>query len=380
MPVFDQGYQHWSGKFLGPGFGWLAITRQGVRAQLKNRRTKYLIIMAWVPAIVLVLYLALWGMLEQKSDFLKPFAFLLQIFPPEILEGPKAYRTSVWTLAFNFFLWMEVGLSLLLTLIIGPDLISQDLRFNALPLYLSRPLNRRDYFLGKWGVIGTFIGAVTVLPVVIAYLVGVAFSLDLSVVRDTWHILVACVAFGIVVAAVSGLVMLALSSLSRNSRVVAAMWMGFWIMSWLVAGALITTSSRGANSPQEMNTYWKIVSFPGNLDALRKGMLNTDAAYAQLKASYLKAMQSVVKTARIAETARRGPIARIFGGRRRDQDAQSERGANDIEQLSKLPAPPFIEALRPPFPWSWAAAVLAALSVLSLCILSTRVRSLDRLR
>jgi len=34
----------------------------------------------------------------------------------------------------------------------------------------------------------------------------------------------------------------------------------------------------------------------------------------------------------------------------------------------------------PQFPWTWSAAVLAALFGLSLCILSTRVKSLDRLR
>ena len=31
MPIFDQGYQHWSGKLWGHGWRWLAITRHGVR-------------------------------------------------------------------------------------------------------------------------------------------------------------------------------------------------------------------------------------------------------------------------------------------------------------------------------------------------------------
>ena len=42
----------------------------------------------------------------------------------------------------------------LLVLLVGPSLISQDLRFNAIPLYFSRPLRRFDYFVGKLGVIG----------------------------------------------------------------------------------------------------------------------------------------------------------------------------------------------------------------------------------
>ena len=76
---------------------------------------------------------------------------------------------------------------MLLVLVVGPDLVSQDLRFNALPLYFSRPLRRIDYFLGKLGVIALFLAAVAVVPAVAAYLLGVAFSLDFAVVRDTWR-------------------------------------------------------------------------------------------------------------------------------------------------------------------------------------------------
>ena len=44
MPILDQGYQHWNGQLRGHAWRWLTITRQGVRAQLKNR---------WVWAMIL---------------------------------------------------------------------------------------------------------------------------------------------------------------------------------------------------------------------------------------------------------------------------------------------------------------------------------------
>ena len=31
MPIFDQGYQHWTGHLSGHAWRWLAITRHGVR-------------------------------------------------------------------------------------------------------------------------------------------------------------------------------------------------------------------------------------------------------------------------------------------------------------------------------------------------------------
>ena len=43
-----------------------------------------------------------------------------------------------------------------LVLLVGPELISQDLRFNAMPLYFARPVRRLDYFVGKLGVIAVY--------------------------------------------------------------------------------------------------------------------------------------------------------------------------------------------------------------------------------
>ncbi len=37
MPIFDQGYQHWTGELTGHAWRWLAITRHGVRVGMKNR-------------------------------------------------------------------------------------------------------------------------------------------------------------------------------------------------------------------------------------------------------------------------------------------------------------------------------------------------------
>src|SRR5260370_40939913 len=102
-----------------------------------------------------------------------------------------------------------------LVVVAGPGLISRDLRFNALPLYFARPLTRLDYFLGKLGVIGALVGTVAVVPAVLAYVVGVCFSLDLGVVRDTYRVLLASIAYGCVITLSAGTLILAMSSLTR---------------------------------------------------------------------------------------------------------------------------------------------------------------------
>src|SRR5947208_1497662 len=81
-------------------------------------------------------------------------------------------------------------------------------------LDFARPLRRFDYFLGKLGVIGALVAAVAVVPAVFAYVMGVCFSLDFTVIRDTYRLLLASVVYGLVIAVSVGTLMLALSSLT----------------------------------------------------------------------------------------------------------------------------------------------------------------------
>lgn len=351
MPIFDQGYQHWNGRLAGFTWRWLAISRQGARQQIRRRFTKWVVASAFVPAIMLATFLMIWGLLEQKSLILQPFMFLIQGLPDEIRSGPKPYRAAVWTFAFNVFFWVETFFAMILVLFVGPDLVSQDLRFNAVPLYLSRPIRRRDYFLGKLGVIAVFLAAVAIAPAVAAYLLGLAFSLDPTVLRDTWRVLFGSLVYGLIVVVSAGTLMLAISSLSRNSRLVGAAWVGLWVMSNVSAGVLTET----------VKAEWcPVVSYTTNLDRLREELLDMPSA----RKKFLDLWESSQSAAR--EVVRpRVP----FGRRFRPPPPPPDRPPPPLETP---------EYLR--YDWTWSAGVLGAIFAVSALTLTTRVKSLDRLK
>jgi ABC-2 type transport system permease protein len=220
---------------------------------------------------------------------------------------------------------VQLFFAMVLVLLVGPDLISQDLRSNAIPLYLSRPIRRFDYFLGKLGVIAVYLSAVTLGPLLVAYTLGVACSLDLGVVRDTAWLLLGGLGYCVVIIVSAGTLMLALSSLSKNSRQVSALWVVLWVVSGTVYRVL----------EDSVRAKWcPLVSYTANLRRLGLAMLGTEAAWE--------------------------PIARIF-------------------QI----APTATEAPNPylsNYPWTWSAGVLAGLWGFSLCLLGLRVRTLDRLK
>jgi ABC-2 type transport system permease protein len=353
MPVFDQGYQHWSGELSGHAWRWLAITRHGVRVGMTGRLLRLVLLVAWLPAIALVFMLCLWGLLERNSDLITSFAPLFGFLDPAILAGPRPFRVEIWTLSYSFFLATELRFAMILILLVGPNLISQDLRYNALPLYFSRPLRRSDYFLGKLGVIVAFLAMVIIVPSLIAYVLGLLFSLDITIVRDTFGILLASIAYGLVIALSAGFLILALSSLSRNSRYIALFWLGIWIVSSTLSGILgeidreqrvhqarraVQEAGREDIPADELlaaKTNWRpLVSYTANLSRVGQHLLGTDACWDKL--SQLQ------------------PVSQ------RRQFLLEFQGAQ--------------------YPWYWSAVVLAGLLGLSVCILNFAIKSLDRLR
>jgi ABC-2 type transport system permease protein len=255
MPIFDQGYQHWKGELSGHAWRWLAITRHGVRIGMQGRVFRMVLLVSLLPAVGLATALCLWGLIERKSDLVTTIVQFLassQILSPGVVADPRHYRLEIWTLCYNFFLSLELTLSMILIVLVGPNLISQDLRFNALPLYLSRPLRRIDYLAGKLGVIAAFLGLAIIVPCLLTYALGLLFSLDLTIVKDTYRLLLASVAYGVVIILSSGMLILALSSLSRNSRYVALFWLSIWIVTNIVSGVLETT-----NQVQRRQAYYR---------------------------------------------------------------------------------------------------------------------------
>ena len=354
MPIFDQGYQHWSGNLSGHAWRWFAITRRGVRTALRSRLVRLALLAAWLPALVLAIALCLWGLVERQSaliETIKPM--LTSLLGRPILAGPREYRVEIWTLCFHYFLAWELWFSMVLVLLVGPNLVSQDLRYNALPLYFSRPLRRIDYFVGKLGVIAALLGAVIVVPSLIAYVLGLLFSLDITIVRDTWRILLASVCYGMVIAISAGTLMLALSSLSRNSRYVALFWMCIWILTSTVSMVLMTVeqeerrhkagATRRIWESEEFltseidaaKTDWRpLISYTTNLRRVGEHLLKTNAAWERL--------------GQLSPAGERTQILlRMMGNQ---------------------------------YPWYWSAAMLVGLFVISVCILNLSIKSLDRLK
>jgi ABC-2 type transport system permease protein len=378
MPIFDQGYQHWSGELSGLAWRWLAITRHGYRIGMKNNFMRIVLLLAWLPAIGLAFFLSIWGLIEQRSPLVQVLLSYLTFLGPEILADPKTYRVEVWTLCYDYFLDIEMRFSMILILIVGPSLISQDIRFNALPLYFSRPLRRIDYFLGKLGVIGAFLGMVLVVPSIVGYILGLMFSLDITIVADTFRLLIASVTYGAIMTLSAGMLILALSCLSRNSRYIGLFWVGVWFITSIVGTILedVNRNNKRSAKHQRMAEQRSLQANRGKQMTLQEQQRQRDAE----KNSSNEALEQ-----ELADTKSDWrPMVSYTGNLNRIGVALL--GTNSCWEKLSLSKPEEdrvryrLDNMGPQYPWQWSAGVLFVLFGISACILNFRVKSLDRLK
>jgi ABC-type transport system involved in multi-copper enzyme maturation permease subunit len=234
VPIHDQGYRKYGGQ-RGQRRGWLVIASTTIRAQIRRRRVIALLLVAWLPFLVRAVLLYAAANFQQASF---------------LAATPQVFREFLgWQNIFVFFV----------TILIGAGLIADDRRTNALQIYLSKPLTRVEYVVGKLAVLGAFLTFVTWVPAMLLLFLQMMFAGSTQFVRDNAFLLPAITLFCLLQVLVSALTVLALSSLSKSRRFVSILYAGIILFTQAVQQALVrTTGSRS----------WALISPGETLDVI----------------------------------------------------------------------------------------------------------------
>jgi ABC-2 type transport system permease protein len=148
---------------------------------------------------------------------------------------------------------------MIITIFGGAGLVANDLRTGAILVYLSRPLTRRDYVLGKLGVLLLLNLSVTLVPGLLLYLIALALAPDQFLKWDLAWIGPAIVLQSLVMSLVMSLVGLAVSSLSRSARVAGIGFFGIVVGLEVARGILYAMYRRPETA---------LISFRASLQSL----------------------------------------------------------------------------------------------------------------
>jgi ABC-2 type transport system permease protein len=171
---------------------------------------------------------------------------------------------------FRQFLNQQDVFVFFVTVYVGAGLIANDRRANALQIYLSKPLTRGEYVFGKMAILMTFLLVVTWLPAILLLLVQVSFAGSFTFLKSNLYLFPAITLFSFVEAGMVSASMLALSSLSNNSRFVGILYAGLIFFSDALFGVLRAVTG-------ESRLSW--VSFSNNLAQIGDAIFRVPLRY-----------------------------------------------------------------------------------------------------
>lgn len=294
MPLLEKGYRRWDGALRGRFFRWLTIAQMGVRLAFRGKWIRRFLMLAWLPLLYYSLVFFVVGQVTriealQQAQRMWQYDVMMLLFgegiPERLVTDPAALRLPIWALLFHLFMhYTQVFCVMIVVAIVGPKLVSEDLKSRALSLYFVRPLTRRDYVLGKLAVVSFFVAAVTLAPALALYAVSIAFSPRLDTLVQTFVVVPKIFLFSLLLMVVCGLVMLALSSLITQARFLGFAWAGFWVLSAVAAKVLSWTlfpAGRGNGAPAK-GDWTGLVSFSANFDAVGFALFDLEGTLRQV--------------------------------------------------------------------------------------------------
>jgi ABC-2 type transport system permease protein len=222
MPIHDQGYRRYGGFRAPHGRTWWVITRSSIMTMLRKRLFLALLLGAWVPFLV----------------YAVRFYFAANF--PQMTALAPTHET------FRDFFDVQTIFLFFVTIYVGAGLVANDRRANALQIYLSKPLTRTEYIVGKLAVLLVFLLGVTWLPAMLLLFMQVMFSGNLTFVRNNAFLVPAITLFAFIQVFTASFAVLALSSMSRSSRFVAIMYAGLIFFTAAMYNALRAMTGRSS--------------------------------------------------------------------------------------------------------------------------------------
>lgn len=167
MAVYDHSYKNYAGPLTPEWSRFLVIPRHAFRDVFKSKLFIAFFAICFIPLLVEAILIYLHHNVSALA--------IMRINAREVIPVDASF--------FQTFVNLQGGFAFFVTLLVGPPLVSRDLRNNALPLYLCRPFTRTEYVAGKMSVVLILLSAITWVPQLLlfmfqAYLEGGRWLID----------------------------------------------------------------------------------------------------------------------------------------------------------------------------------------------------------
>jgi ABC-2 type transport system permease protein len=236
MAVYKRTYKAYEGDMTPRWSRFTVLSRYGFSTLFESRPFTAYAVLCFVPFLIGLAFIYLINSSAVQA--------LLNV-----RMGPALQVNSRW---FMTFLKIEGWMGFILTAWCAPGMISKDFANQSIQLYLSRPLSRAEYLLGKISVLAALLSCTTWIPLL------VLFGLQAQLQGHGWGLQNLRIAGAIFV---GGLLWIAVISL-------LAMALAVWVRWRIAATALLFATffllpGIGEVMNLVLRTYWgRLLNFP----------------------------------------------------------------------------------------------------------------------
>lgn len=206
MPIYRQTYNHYDGEYLPVSFSWAVIAQKTIHLCWRNKWFKFF----RFPVLGVFLLFIMWIYFATNLDLLAMM---------DINLGQFEQRFAVDYEFYYSFIVIQMYLSMVITIVLCPLFISNDLKFKAIGLYLSKAITRFDYLIGKGMGLFFYLFLNLLLMPFLLVLIYANFTDNIAYLFDV-QLLMRIVLFGGLVSVSLVMITLAVSSISHSTATV----------------------------------------------------------------------------------------------------------------------------------------------------------------
>jgi ABC-type transport system involved in multi-copper enzyme maturation permease subunit len=219
MGIRKKGYSAWNGKLQMRKIPWSPIFSGGIGYIFSKKSLKFVLLMSALQFAFFVI--GVWVTSKPELNFIG-----------ENIESLSSIRSILRMYYTNGYMLFTL---LFVSLVAGSELISKDIKTNAVSLYFSRPIGKFDYIAGKMSVIGFYLLCVTFIPGLLLVVIKALFSPSFTM---SLFSIISCAAFSITAALLFSSFTLLISSFTENSRFVSVIIFVIYFLGLITYGML----------------------------------------------------------------------------------------------------------------------------------------------
>ena len=217
--IADRSYRGYDGELHTRAHRWWFVALATIRAGMANKAF-------WIlAALVALAYIVSGAFVYYARDAVLRMG-------GGLFSAPEAIYSDTFFRCLNF-----TRLPLfLLALVVGAGSIAADNRANALLVYLSKPITKTDYLLGKWAGVFLLLGAVSLLPALLLYGFFVASYNSEGFLKENPGLWAGVIGATLLPALIHSSLIIGFSAWSKSPRMAGASYAGLYFMSAVIMG------------------------------------------------------------------------------------------------------------------------------------------------